>query len=301
MEMAEKTRKEFSMANISMKLLLEAGVHFGHQTNKWNPKMKTYIFGARNGIYIIDLQQTVGMFQTAYQFIVNTVAEGGEILFVGTKKQSQDSISEEAGRCGMPYVNQRWLGGMLTNFATIKKSIDRLNHLDRIFSDDSIKAFPKKEIMGLQKDREKLAKVLGGIRNIKGVPKGLFIVDPKREMIAVTEARRLKVPIVAMVDTNCDPDLIDYVIPGNDDAIRAIKLFSAKMADAVLEGKKRFEERLQAESDKESGGATTLNVENGEVDVPESVETKSSEKGLEIPQKDSDAPSAGQDDIGEGR
>jgi small subunit ribosomal protein S2 len=301
MEMAEKTRKEFSMANISMKLLLEAGVHFGHQTNKWNPKMKTYIFGARNGIYIIDLQQTVGMFQTAYQFIVNTVAEGGEILFVGTKKQSQDSISEEAGRCGMPYVNQRWLGGMLTNFATIKKSIDRLNHLDRIFSDDSIKAFPKKEIMGLQKDREKLAKVLGGIRNIKGVPKGLFIVDPKREMIAVTEARRLKVPIVAMVDTNCDPDLIDYVIPGNDDAIRAIKLFSAKMADAVLEGKKRFEERLQAESDKESGGATPLNVENGEVDVPESVETKSSEKGLEIPQKDSDAPSAGQDDIGEGR
>ena len=262
------------MANISMKLLLEAGVHFGHQTNKWNPKMKPYIFCARNGIYIIDLQQTVGMFQTAYQFIVETVAEGGEILFVGTKKQSQDSIREEADRCQMPYVNQRWLGGMLTNFATIKKSIDRLNHLDRIFADDSIHAFPKKEIMGLQKDREKLAKVLGGIRNIKGVPKGLFIVDPKRELIAVAEARRLKVPIVAMVDTNCDPDLIDYVIPGNDDAIRAIKLFSAKMADAVLEGKKRFEERLQAQSDKESGGATPLNLENGEADVPESVETK---------------------------
>jgi small subunit ribosomal protein S2 len=236
--------------------------------------MKPYIFGARNGIYIIDLQQTVGMFQTAYQFIVDTVAEGGEILFVGTKKQSQDSIREEADRCGMPYVNQRWLGGMLTNFATIKKSIDRLNHLDRIFADDSIKAFPKKEIMGLQKDREKLAKVLGGIRNIKGVPKGLFIVDPKRELIAVAEARRLKVPIVAMVDTNCDPDLIDYIIPGNDDAIRAIKLFSAKMADAILEGKKRFEERLQAQSDKESGGAMPLNLENGEADVPESVETK---------------------------
>ena len=241
------------MASISMKALLEAGVHFGHQTNKWNPKMKPYIFGARNGIYIIDLQQTVGLFQTAYQFIADTVAQNGEILFVGTKKQSQESIREEADRCGMPYVNQRWLGGMLTNFATIKKSIDRLNHLDRMFADDSIKAFPKKEIMGLQKDRDKLLKVLGGIRNIKGVPKGLFVVDPKREQIAITEARRLKIPIVAMVDTNCDPDLIDYIIPGNDDAIRAIKLFSNKMADAVLEGKRKFEERIQAESDKVSG------------------------------------------------
>jgi small subunit ribosomal protein S2 len=273
----EKTKEEFSMANISMKALLEAGVHFGHQTNKWNPKMKPYIFGARNGIYIIDLQQTVGMFQTAYQFIVDTVAAGGEILFVGTKKQSQESIREEADRCGMPYVNQRWLGGMLTNFATIKKSIDRLNNLDRMFADDSIKAFPKKEIMGLQKDREKLAKVLGGIRNIKGVPKGLFIVDPKRELIGVTEARRLKIPIVAMVDTNCDPDLIDYIIPGNDDAIRAIKLFSAKMADAVLEGKKKFEERLQAQSDKETGVAAPRTMDNGESDVPESVETKGAE------------------------
>jgi small subunit ribosomal protein S2 len=262
------------MANISMKALLEAGVHFGHQTNKWNPKMKPYIFGARNGIYIIDLQQTVGMFQTAYQFVVDTVAAGGEILFVGTKKQSQESIREEAERCGMPYVNQRWLGGMLTNFTTIKKSIDRLNNLDRMFADDSIKAFPKKEIMGMQKDREKLSKVLGGIRNIKGVPKGLFIVDPKREGIAVTEARRLRTPIVAMVDTNCDPDLIDYIIPGNDDAIRAIKLFSAKMADAVLEGKKRLEERIQAESDKASGVSAAPKADNGEFDVPESIETK---------------------------
>ncbi|MCE5263182.1 MAG: 30S ribosomal protein S2 [Deltaproteobacteria bacterium] len=265
------------MASISMKLLLEAGVHFGHQTNKWNPKMKPYIFGARNGIYIIDLQQTVGMFQTAYQFIVDTVAAGGEVLFVGTKKQSQESIREESERSGMPYVNQRWLGGMLTNFSTIKKSIDRLNDLDRMFADDSIKAFPKKEIMGLQKDREKLNKVLGGIRAIKGVPKALFVVDPKRETIAVTEARRLGIPIVAMVDTNCDPDLIDYIIPGNDDAIRAIKLFSAKMADAVLEGKKRFEERLQAESDKERPAAAAPATESGESDVPESVETKGSE------------------------
>lgn len=283
------------MANISMKALLEAGVHFGHQTNKWNPKMKPYIFGARNGIYIIDLQQTVGMFQTAYQFIVDTVAEKGEILFVGTKKQSQDSIREEADRCQMPYVNQRWLGGMLTNFATIKKSIDRLNHLDRMFADDTIKAFPKKEIMGLQKDREKLAKVLGGIRNIKGVPKGLFIVDPKREMIAVMEARRLRLPIVAMVDTNCDPDLIDYIIPGNDDAIRAIKLFSSKMADAVLEGKRRFEERLQAESDKETSSVTPTKPENGEADVPESVETKGTEAGGATPPMDSDAPATGRE------
>jgi small subunit ribosomal protein S2 len=283
------------MANISMKLLLEAGVHFGHQTNKWNPKMKPYIFGARNGIYIIDLQQTVGMFQTAYQFIVDTVAGSGEILFVGTKKQSQESIHEEAERCGMPYVNQRWLGGMLTNFATIKKSIDRLNSLDRMFADDSIKAFPKKEIMGLQKDREKLAKVLGGIRNIKGVPKGLFIVDPKREQIAVTEARRLKIPIVAMVDTNCDPDLIDYIIPGNDDAIRAIKLFSTKMADAVLEGKRRFEERIQAESDKESGASAAQKAENEEADVPESVETKEAGPGSESILKNGEDRAAAQD------
>ena len=266
------------MASISMKLLLEAGVHFGHQTNKWNPKMKPYIFGARNGIYIIDLQQTVGLFQTAYQFVVDTVAQGGEVLFVGTKKQSQESVREESERCGMPYVNQRWLGGMLTNFVTIKKSIDRLNELDRMFADDSIKAFPKKEILGLQKDREKLTKVLGGIRAIKGVPKGIFIVDPKREMIAVTEARKMRIPIVAMVDTNCDPDLIDYIIPGNDDAIRAIKLFSAKMADAVLDGKKRFEERIQAESDKASQTSAAVSGADGaELDVPESIETKGSE------------------------
>lgn len=261
------------MASISMKALLEAGVHFGHQTNKWNPKMKPYIFGARNGIYIIDLQQTVGLFQTAYQFVVDTVANGGEILFVGTKKQSQESIREESERAGMPYVNQRWLGGMLTNFVTIKKSIDRLNELDRMFTDDSIRAFPKKEILGLQKDREKLSKVLGGIRTIKGLPKALFVVDPKREQIAVTEARKLRIPIVAMIDTNCDPDQIDYIIPGNDDAIRAIKLFSVKMADAVLEGKKRFEERIQAESDKVSQKSAPA-VAEPEADVPESIETK---------------------------
>ena len=227
------------MANISMKLLLEAGVHFGHQTNKWNPKMKPYIFGARNNIYIIDLQQTVGLFQSAYNFIVNTVSEGGDLLFVGTKKQAQEAIREEATRCGMPYVSQRWLGGMLTNFQTVKRSIDRLNYLEKMFSDDSIKAFPKKEVLVLQKEKEKLEKILGGIRIMKGHPSALFIVDPKREDIAVKEAKKLGVPIVAIVDTNCDPDDIDYIIPGNDDAIRAIKLFSGKFAEAVRSEERR--------------------------------------------------------------
>lgn len=258
------------MSVISMKLLLEAGVHFGHQTNKWNPKMKQYIFGARNNIYIIDLQQTVGMFQTAYNFVVDTVSQGKEVLFVGTKKQSQESIKEEAVRCGMPYVNQRWLGGMLTNFFTIKKSIDRLNALTIMFSDESIKAFPKKEITKLQKEKEKLENVLGGIRNMKSHPAAVFIVDPNREYITVNEAKKLKIPIVAIVDTNCDPDDINYVIPGNDDAIRAIKLFASKFADAVLEGKKRFEEKLNAESNKEAG--TVVETKSVETDIPESIE-----------------------------
>jgi len=262
------------MANISMKLLLEAGVHFGHQTNKWNPKMKPYIFGARNNIYIIDLQQTVVFFQKAYEFVVDMVSKGGELLFIGTKKQAQESIREEAERCQMPYVNQRWLGGMLTNFVTIKKSIDRLNYLDQIFLDESIKAFPKKEILKLQKERDKLAKVLGGIRNIKGYPGAVFIVDPKREAIALSEAKKLKIPIIAIVDTNCDPDDIDYIIPGNDDAIRAIKLFASRFADAVLEGKKLYEERLVAESNKEEFLESVEAVSADEADVPESIETK---------------------------
>ena len=262
------------MANISMKLLLEAGVHFGHQTNKWNPKMKPYIFGARNGIYIIDLQQTVGMFQAAYDFVVDMVAAGGGLLFVGTKKQSQEAVKEESERCGMPYVNQRWLGGMLTNFNTINKRSERLNLLEKMFSDDSVKACPKKEIMKLQKEMNKLEKVLGGIKIIKRLPGGLFIVDPKRESIAVKEAQKLKIPIVAIVDTNCDPDDIDYIIPGNDDAIRAIKLFSSRICDAVIEGKKRFEEHVQADSDKEAAALAPEKGEDVETDVPESVETK---------------------------
>lgn len=262
------------MPQVSMKMLLESGVHFGHQTNRWNPKMKPYIFGARNGIYIVDLQQTVQLFEEAYNFIVETVAEGKDVLFVGTKRQAQESIKTEAERCGMPYVNQRWLGGMLTNFVTIKKSIDRLKKIDEMFEDETINSFPKKEIMKLQKEREKLQKLLGGIREMERLPGAVFIIDPKRELIAVKEARRLKIPVVAIADTNCDPDDIDYIIPGNDDAIRAIKLFASKIADAVEEGKRRFEERIQAESDKED-------VEE-EVDVPESVESKGYEEPAEM-------------------
>jgi small subunit ribosomal protein S2 len=239
------------MAYVTMKELLEAGVHFGHQTKRWNPKMKPYIFGARNGIYIIDLQRTVRMFKTAYDFVVNTVADGKPILFVGTKKQARDSIYEEANRCEMFYVHNRWLGGMMTNFQTIRQSIDRLNYLNNIQNDGSIELFPKKERLKLGKARVKLDSNLGGIRTMNGMPGAMFVVDPKNEAIAVREGRRLNIPIIAIVDTNCDPDDIDYIIPGNDDAIRAIRLLTSKMADACIEGKQRFAERQQAEADKE--------------------------------------------------
>jgi len=234
-----------------MKELLEAGVHFGHQTKRWNPKMKPFIFGARNGIYIIDLQKTVRMFKTAYDFILNTVAGGKSVLFVGTKKQARESIYEEANRCEMFYVHNRWLGGMLTNFQTIKKSIERLNYLNKITMDESINAFPKKERLKLEKERVKLDSNLGGIRNMGKLPGAIFIVDPKNEAIAVREGMRLNIPIVAIVDTNCNPDEIDYIIPGNDDAIRAIRLLSSRVADACVEGRQRLEEQQQAESDKE--------------------------------------------------
>ena len=239
------------MAYVTMKELLEAGVHFGHQTKRWNPKMKPYIFGARNGIYIIDLQRTVRMFKTAYDFVVNTVAEGRSLLFVGTKKQARDSIYEEANRCEMFYVHNRWLGGMLTNFQTIRQSIDRLNYLNNIQNDGSIELFPKKERLKLGKARVKLDSNLGGIRTMNALPGAMFVVDPKNETIAVREGRRLNIPIIAIVDTNCDPDDIDYIIPGNDDAIRAIRLLTSKMADACIEGQERYAERQQAEADKE--------------------------------------------------
>ena len=222
------------MAYVTMKELLEAGVHFGHQTKRWNPKMKPYIFGARNGIYIIDLQKTVRMFNNIYEFIVDTVTDGKSVLFVGTKKQARDAIYEEANRAEMFYVHNRWLGGMLTNFQTIKKSIDRLNYLNNIENDGSINLFPKKERLKLAKERVKLDNSLGGIRYMKDLPGAIYVVDPKHEAIAVREGRRLGIPIVAIVDTNCDPDEIDYIIPGNDDAIRAIRLITSIMPAPVF-------------------------------------------------------------------
>jgi small subunit ribosomal protein S2 len=239
------------MSNITMKELLEAGVHFGHQTKRWNPKMKPYIFGARNGIYIIDLQKTVRLFKNAYNFVVETAQAGENMLFVGTKKQAQDSVAEEASRCGMFYVNQRWLGGMLTNFATVKQSIDRLKRLDAMFADGSIDLYTKKEALQLEKERRKLEKTLGGIKGMSRLPGALFVIDPKNEEIAIAEAKKLGIPVVAIVDTNCDPDPIDYVIPGNDDAIRAIRLLTSKMADAVAEGMQARETQLQTDSEGE--------------------------------------------------
>lgn len=225
------------MSVITMKQLLEAGVHFGHQTRRWNPKMEPYIFTERNGIYIIDLQKTVKMIEIAYEFVRDLVADGKHILFVGTKKQAQETVKEEAERCGMFYVNQRWLGGTLTNYQTIKQRIKRLKELEEMEEKGIFAVLPKKEVAGLVAEREKLQKFLGGIKDMPGLPGALFVVDPRKEHIAVAEARRLEIPIVAIVDTNCDPDKIDYIIPGNDDAIRAVKLIAYKMAEAVLEAK----------------------------------------------------------------
>ena len=236
------------MAVISMKQLLEAGVHFGHQTRRWNPKMAQYIFTERNGIYIIDLQKTVRKIDEAYMFVRDLALDGKTILFVGTKKQAQESIESEAKRCGMYFVNNRWLGGTLTNFRTIRTRIDRLNNIDKMEKEGQFELLPKKEVIKLLAEREKLEKNLGGIREMKKLPGALFVVDPRKEHIAVAEARALKIPIVGIVDTNCDPDEIDYVIPGNDDAIRAIKLISQTMANAVLEGKQgeQIEETIEA-------------------------------------------------------
>lgn len=235
--------------SITMKELLEAGVHFGHQTKRWNPKMKKYIFGKRNGIYIIDLQKTLKLFKEASQFIADLAGQGKRILFVGTKRQAQDAILEEANRCGMFYVNSRWLGGTLTNFTTVRKSIERLKEIEALLG-DSEKEMSKKERAALDKERDKLQKNLIGIREMDGLPDALFVIDPKKEYIAVKEAKKLGIPVVAIVDTNCDPEDIDYVIPGNDDAIRAIRLFTQKIADAVLEGYNLAEERYIGTEDK---------------------------------------------------
>ena len=225
------------MSVISMKQLLEAGVHFGHQTRRWNPKMAPYIYTERNGIHIIDLQKTVGMVDTAYKAVADIVADGGSILFVGTKKQAQESIKVEAERCGMFYVNERWLGGMLTNWKTIQSRIARMNKIEQMLEDGTADVLPKKEVVKLKKGLEKLDRYLGGIRNMKRIPDAIFIVDPKKERICVQEAKSLGVTLIGIADTNCDPEELDYIIPGNDDAIRAVKLIVSKMADAVVEAK----------------------------------------------------------------
>ncbi len=265
------------MSVVTMKELLEAGVHFGHQTKRWNPKMKPYIFGSRNGIHIIDLQKTAELFDVAYQFVVKTVAENQSILFVGTKKQAKDAIIEEAERCGMFYVANRWLGGTLTNFKTIKKSIEKLRELEAMKRDGSFSKYPKKEALKLEKRLQKLEKNLGGIKNMDELPGAVFIVDTKKEHIAVREARRLAIPVVAIADTNCDPDEIDYPIPGNDDAIRAIRLICSRIADACIEGlkiaeEKSAEERALAEkTEVETSLSPEEKSEEGEEQGPEVV------------------------------
>ena len=253
------------MSVISMKQLLEAGVHFGHQTRRWNPKMKPFIFGSRNGIYIIDLQKTVVLFKEAYDFVVEAVSRGESALFVGTKKQAQDSIVEETKRCNMFYVNNRWLGGTLTNFETIRRSIARLKKIEAMKADGSINNLPKKEVLKLDRELQKLELTLGGIKEMERLPGVVFIVDPKKEKIAAAECRRLGIPCIGLVDTNCDPEDVDFVIPGNDDAIRAIRLFTAKIADACMEGAKCYQESFQVEEKKAEEVSLEATEKSGEV------------------------------------
>ncbi|MCF8085483.1 MAG: 30S ribosomal protein S2 [Desulfohalobiaceae bacterium] len=263
------------MANITMKEMLETGVHFGHQTRRWNPKMRTYIFGSRKGIHIIDLQQTMPLFDRAYDFLVNVVANKGKVLFVGTKRQAQDIIQEEAERADQFHITTRWMGGTLTNFGTIKHSVERMKKLESRFEDGSIHRFPKKEVVHMERELAKLRRTLGGVRSMEDFPQAGFIVDPKREEIAVREFNRLGIPIVAVTDTNCDPDVVDYVIPGNDDAIRAIKLFTSRVADACLEGAAHQEESAEetmAGSVEESAGK--------EQTVPEEVAPEEPAEGV---------------------
>ncbi len=268
------------MAVVSMKQLLEAGVHFGHQTRRWNPKMAEYIFTERNGIYIIDLQKTVKKLNEAYMFVRDLAAEGGEILFVGTKKQAQDAIKEEAVKCSMPYVNARWLGGMLTNFRTIRRRIDRLNQLRKMEEDGTFELLPKKEVIKLRLEIEKLEKFLGGIQEMKKIPSAMFIVDPRKERIAVSEAKKLGIPIVAIVDTNCDPDEIDVVIPGNDDAIRAVKLIAGAMAAAVIEGR-QGEQTAEAAAEAEAEDSKPAEAEESKDVADDAKPAEASDKAAE--------------------
>ena len=249
------------MSVVTMKQMLESGVHFGHQTKRWNPKMKPYLFTERNGIYIIDLQQTVKLVDVAYDFVRDIATEGKEILFVGTKRQAQETIEEEAKRCEMPYVNERWLGGMLTNYQTIKKRIDRLEEIEQMEEDGVLEVLPNKEALELEREEEKLNRFLGGIRDMNGLPDAVFVVDPKKEEIAVAEANKLGIPVVAILDTNCDPDVIDHIIPGNDDAIRAVKLLTGLMADAVLEGNQGEQVQEEQTTDDNDGENTESDEE----------------------------------------
>ena len=284
------------MSRVTMKQLLEAGVHFGHQTPRWNPKMKPYIFGARNGIHIIDLQKTVKLFDIACNFIRDTTASGGKILMVGTKKQGQDSIEEEAQRAQAYYVDYRWLGGMLTNFSTIKKSIERLKWLETIIDNGTIEKYPKKEQLHMKRTKIKLDRALTGIKDMERLPDAVYIVDPSKEYIAVREAKKLGIPIIAIVDTNCDPSTIDHVIPGNDDAIRAIKLFTSKIADACLEGHAIYEEKLQTLAKEEE--EALVEGQAPSIETPEAAEAflgKDLDEDIEVIIKESDT--SAQEDI----
>ena len=253
------------MANITMKELLEAGVHFGHQTKRWNPKMKEFIFGERNGIYIIDLQKTLKMFKDASKFIADLAADGKYILFVGTKRQAQDAIAEEAQRCGSFYVNQRWLGGLLTNWVTVQKSVKRLKELDEMATDGRYELLPKKEVIKLERERKHLQANLAGIKNMNRLPDAVFVIDSNKEQIAVREARKLGIPVVAVVDTNCDPTEVDYVLPGNDDALRAIRLFASKMADSVAEGAQLMGDKQAADL---AAGIASAQAEQAATEAP---------------------------------
>lgn len=258
------------MTQVTMRQMLEAGLHFGHQTRRWNPKMKPYIYGPRNGIYIINLDKTMRQFRRAYNFVIDHVAKGGSILFVGTKRQAQDIVKQEAERCGMYYVNYRWLGGMMTNFQTIKRSVERLKKIEAMQEDGTISRFPKKEILMMEKERIKLSRNLGGIKNMRTLPDIVFVIDPNNEDIAVNEANKLNIPVIALTDTNCDPDGIEFLIPGNDDAIRSIKLITSLVADAVLEGKEQRGEvdedvaELEAAMEQETAGEESTVEENKE-------------------------------------
>ena len=256
------------MGVVSMKQLLECGVHFGHQTRRWNPKMKPFIFTERNGIYIIDLQKTVKGLEKAYDFVREIAKSGGNVLFVGTKRQAQDSIRDEATKAGQFYINQRWLGGLLTNFTTIRRRVMRMAELEQMEEDGSINKYPKKEVIQLRKEREKLEKYLSGIKDMRDIPDALFVIDPRRETIAVLEARKLGIPVIAIVDTNCDPDVIDYPIPGNDDAIRAIELIVGLMANAYIEGRQGLEARVEEAAEEAAPEAEELPV----IDEDETVE-----------------------------